>query len=79
MANVSFNNSTTGVNTDRVAASSKAFVKKNVDNNPAPDSQTFLPAPRRAVPNGENAPFVDVDGKRYYLNVPRGTYLNILV
>ena len=78
MANVSFNNSPTGVNTDRVAASSKAFVKKNVEN----DSSGFQsPAQitHRPLPDDKNAPFVEVDGKRYYLNVPRGTYLNILV
>ena len=33
----------------------------------------------REIPIPRNAEYVEADGKRYLLNAPRGTYLNILV
>lgn len=61
------------VNTDRIAASSKPRV--SIGNTVAP-SASFQ---RERPFDTQNAEFVELDGKRYYLNAPRGTYLNILV
>lgn len=47
-------------------------------NKPADSSQkssSFL----REVPFSRDSEYVEADGKRYFLNAPRGTYLNILV
>ena len=38
-------------------------------------SASFL----REIPIPRNAEYVEADGKKYLLNAPRGTYLNILV
>lgn len=77
MSNVSFTNRQINVNTDQIAASSKRIepakrqnIEQNID---------VLPAFRREVPFSEYSHFVEIDGKRYNLNAPRGTYLNILV
>lgn len=80
MAGVSFNKPQSGVNTDRIAASSRAFTpaKTAPTGNPA-GSQTKAIVSRERFDAQPADPFVEVDGKRYYLNAPRGTYLNILV
>ena len=77
MSNVSFTNRQKNLNTDQIAASSKRIqpakrqnIEQNID---------VLPAFRREVPFSEDSHFVEIDGKRYNLNAPRGTYLNILV
>ena len=62
------------VNTDRIAAASKQRSVQNAqDRQPSADFRRERPFDTR------DADFVEVDGKRYYLNAPRGTYLNILV
>lgn len=69
------------LNTDRIAAASKqrradrpaATTESNRE--PAQQASAF----RREIPMPDNAGFVDVDGKRYFLNAPRGTYVNIVV
>lgn len=76
MSSVSFSNRGINVNTDRIAASSKRIeaagrsVERTTD---------VLPAFRREALFGEESNFVEIDGKRYNLNAPRGTYINILV
>lgn len=75
MSNVSFTNRGINLDTGRVAASSKrADFAKNTE------KQTVSPSYRREVPflNDEGT-FVEISGKRYNLNAPRGTYVNILV
>lgn len=62
------------VNTDRISAASKQRTVQNTpDHRPSADFKRERPFDTR------NADFVEIDGKRYYLNAPRGTYLNILV
>lgn len=81
MAGVSFNKPQSGVNTDRIAASSRAFTpaKSASSTEKARDSQTNALVRRERFDAQPADPFVEVNGKRYYLNAPRGTYLNILV
>lgn len=61
------------VNTDRIAAASK----QRVSNGEKAVSATAFQRERPF--DTQNAEFVELDGTRYYLNAPRGTYLNILV
>lgn len=61
------------VNTDRIAAAAK----QRVSNGEKAVSATAFQRERPF--DTQNAEFVELDGKRYYLNAPRGTYLNILV
>lgn len=78
MAGISFNKPSLGVNTDRVAASSRSFLKKNIEETKEFSEKTPV-LYTREVPGLNDSPFVEENGKRYYLNAPRGTYLNILV
>lgn len=69
------------LNTDRIAAASK---QRRADRPAATTDSSREPAQqarafRREIPMPDNAGFVDVDGKRYFLNAPRGTYVNIVV
>lgn len=61
------------VSTDRIATASKARVSNGGTAATAASFQRERPF------DTQNAEFVELDGKRYYLNAPRGTYLNILV
>ncbi|MBR1778658.1 MAG: hypothetical protein IJ752_08785 [Alphaproteobacteria bacterium] len=73
--------SATGSNlsTERIAAVSRQQMPKiesSADQNtPAFQASSF----RREVPLPKNADFVEIDGKKYFLDAPRGTYLNIVV
>lgn len=60
------------LNADRIAAASKQ-IRPAAAESKAPSFQRERPF------DTQNAEFVELDGKRYYLNAPRGTYLNILV
>ena len=69
-----------GINTDRISAASKQRAQRNetaaVSNaSPPRASSPFL----REVPLQKNAEFVEIDGKKYFLDAPRGSYVNILV
>ena len=69
-----------GINTDRISVASKQRVQKNeapADSGapPVQASSAFL----REVPMQKNAEFVEIDGKKYFLDAPRGSYVNILV
>lgn len=68
------------LNTDRIAAASR---QNRVHTPPAEannDSPSFqASAFRREIPMPRNAEFVELNGKKYFLNAPRGTYVNILV
>ena len=78
MAEISFSNTQTGVNTDRIAASSRAFTPSKSERADNGDSARAV-AVRSSYKANPADPFVEIDGKRYYLNAPRGTYLDILV
>ena len=68
------------LNTDRIAAASRqnrVHVQPTEANNDAPAFQAS--AFRREIPMPRNAEFVELNGKKYFLNAPRGTYVNILV
>lgn len=67
-----------GINTDRISVASKQRAPKS---DSAPEKNVSVPATsfRREVPFPQDAGFVEVDGRKYYLNAPRGTYVNILV
>ena len=70
----------TGVNTDRIAVSSRQRTAET-ESAKRREEQPNVPALsfRREVPMPRNDNFVEADGKRYYLNAPRGTYVNIVV
>lgn len=69
----------TAIGTSRTAAASGQRISRTErqpdQNVPAAPSASF----RREVPMPQNAEFVEIDGKKYFLDAPRGTYLNILV
>ena len=78
MAGVSFHKPQVGVNTDRIAASSRAFTpQKSAETTSAEREKN--PSRREMFAPDASEPFVEKDGKRYYLNAPRGTYLDIFV
>ena len=60
------------VSADRIAAAPKRHVSPETA---TPSASAF----QRERPFDSSSEFVEIDGKRYYLNAPRGTYLNILV
>ena len=70
----------TSVNTDRISVSSR---QRTAETEAArrQEEQANVPALtfRREVPMPANDGFVEADGKRYFLNAPRGTYVNIVV
>ncbi len=43
------------------------------------DESAASAAFRREMPMTRGSDYVDVDGKRYFFDAPRGTYLNIVV
>ena len=65
--------------TDRVAAASRQRQPRieTPANQEAPILQSS--AFKREVPMPQNADFVEIDGRKYFLDAPRGTYLDILV
>ena len=79
MKTVSSSLTGSGINTDRISVASKQRLPKNEASpeykTPPVQASSF----KREVPLPQNTGFVEVDGKKYYLNAPRGTYLNILV
>lgn len=80
METVSSSLTGSGINTDRISAASRQRVPENKtlavsSRDTEVRSSTF----KREVPMPKNAEFVEIDGKKYFLNAPRGTYLNILV
>lgn len=79
MAEISFNKSQTGVNTDRIAASSRAFTPSRTAQTQDGRESSRAVDVRRSYKANPADPFVEIDGKKYYLNAPRGTYLDILV
>lgn len=78
MASISSPLTGSGINTDRISVASKqrsseAPVMKE-------EAQTLSASSfRREVPIQQKGDFVEVNGKRYFLNARRGTYVNILV
>ena len=70
-----------GINTDRISAASKRRMIKadrpfdQSSNAPSFPSTSF----KREVPIPNSSEFVEIDGKKYFLDAPRGTYLNIIV
>lgn len=73
--------STSGLelNTDRIAAASKQR-QTRAPASAEQDSAAFHAAAfRREMPMTRDAEFVEVDGKKYFLNAPRGTYVNIII
>ena len=69
-----------GVSTDRISVASKQRMPKAEQ---LPSDQTasvFQSSPfKREVPLPHNAEFVEIDGKKYFLDAPRGTYVNIVI
>ena len=68
------------VNTDLISVASKQRAIKaerpyDQRNTPSSQSASF----RREVPMPHNAEFVEIDGKKYFLDAPRGTYVDIVV
>lgn len=81
MSNVSFRNPGINVSTDHVSVSSKRPQQP-----PAVEAESALSSqenaaytPQREVPFIDKSEFVEVDGKKYFFNAPRGSYVNILV
>ena len=67
------------LNTDRIAAASKQR-QTRASATPEQNASAFQAAAfRREMPMTSAAEFVEVDGKKYFLNAPRGTYVNIIV
>ncbi|MBO4520897.1 MAG: hypothetical protein J5787_06785 [Alphaproteobacteria bacterium] len=67
------------ISTDRISAASKqraARIEQPRDQNASSMQSTSF---RREVPMPQNAEFVEIDGKKYFLDAPRGTYLDIIV
>lgn len=75
--------STSGLelNTDRIAAASKQRQTRATAAAEGQDASSAFQAAafRREMPMTRDAGFVEVDGKKYFLNAPRGTYVNIIV
>lgn len=81
MKTVTSANRSLELSTERVAASSRqqrpGAAKTAVFQDESSAAQ--VSGLRREVPMPDDAEFVISDGKKYFLNVPRGTYVNILV
>ena len=73
--------STSGLelNTDRIAAASKQRQTHAANATEQHPSDFQASAFRREIPIVQDAEFVEVDGKKYFLNAPRGTYVNIII
>ena len=67
------------VNTDRVSIASKQPAQKIESLSGKESSSSQFSSFRREVPMPRNAEFVEVDGKKYFLNAPRGSYVDIIV
>ena len=79
MKPVSSSTSGLELNTDRIAAASK---QRQVRSLPSAKQEAYdspLTSFKRERPISNNAEFVEIDGKRYFLNAPRGTYVNIII
>ncbi len=63
------------LNTDRIIAASKQKIL------PSEKKNSITPSliSRQDTLSGSNNTFVELDGKRYYLNAVRGSYINIIV
>ena len=69
----------TNVNTDLISVASK---QRTQTTDTLSDKDVFSSgqsAFKREVPMPHNAEFVEVDGKKYFLNAPRGYYVDIIV
>jgi len=53
--------------------------KRRPANETVADGNIAPSAFRREMPMTRGSDFVDIDGKRYFFDAPRGTYLNIVV
>ena len=53
--------------------------KRRLANETVADGNIASSAFRREMPMTRGSDFVDIDGKRYFFDAPRGTYLNIVV
>ena len=79
MKSVSSSTPRLNLNTDRIAVASKQQ-QKNVSALNTPQTETFNTGSfKREVPLIPQSDFVEIDGKKYYLNAPRGTYVNIVI
>lgn len=63
------------LNTDRIITASKQKMPPSEKAHSVTPSLTL----RQDVFSGSNNAFVELDGKRYYLNAARGSYINIIV
>ncbi len=69
-----------GINTDRISVASKQRMQKTEMPPDQKNASTFQSSPfKREVPLPHNAEFVEIDGKKYFLDAPRGTYVNIII
>lgn len=68
------------LNTEHISVSSKrGFEKQSVTYEAEPVSETNAVSYKREVPYTQESEFVIVDGKKYFLDAPRGSYLDIMV
>ncbi len=79
MSNVSLGNSGLNISTDHIQVGSKRAPTPGIQDVQAASPQDARTPFRREVPHTERSEFVEVEGKKYFLNAPRGTYVNILV
>lgn len=69
-----------GINTDRISPASKQNRPRIETSLPQQDATAFQSSSfRREVPIQHGNEFVEIDGKKYFLDAPRGTYLDIIV
>ena len=64
---------------DRISATSRQLLPKSESTADASAPNFQAQAFRREVPMPQKGEFVEVDGKKYFLDAPRGSYVNILV
>ena len=79
MKNISSSLTNTSLSTDRISTASRQLLPKSDSAADTTVSNFQSQAFRREVPIPQNGAFVEVDGKKYFLDAPRGSYVNILV
>ena len=68
----------TNINTDRISVASKQRAR-TFDTVSGETISSKTSAFKREVPMPQNSEFVEIDGKKYFLNAPRGFYVDIIV
>ena len=79
MKSISSSLTNTSLSTDRVSTASRQLLPKSDPMSDTAASNFQSQAFRREVPMPQNGAFVEVDGKKYFLDAPRGSSVNILV